>query len=252
MGFARLPATARVGARLWWTAGSAVPEPPPGHPLGGAGPYGLVVYASSAVMGWAQTGSVRVGDVAETAADVENALLGRVARGDERALAELYDRLAPLAYGLSLRICPDVSVAQEAVQNAFVRVWSRSGVFDARRGRARAWVLRIVRNATIDALRSRDALRRADVHAAPDDLAPAAPGPDEQVIGAQRQASLHSALAGLPDQQRRLIEIAYFQGLSHSEIAAREQLPLGTVKTRIRDGVIRLRRLAMEGKLDGC
>ena len=215
------------------------------------GPYLLVVYTSSVAIALPEAGSVRVGDVAETAADVENALLRRVARGDEQALAELYDRLAPLAYGLSLRISTDASLTQEAVQEAFLRVWSRARVFEPRRGRARAWVLRIVRNATIDALRSRNALRRADLHAAPDDLWPAAPAPDEQAIGAQREASLHSALAGLPDQQRRLIEIAYFQGLSHSEIAEREQLPLGTVKTRIRDGVMRLRRLVVEGKLNG-
>ncbi len=221
------------------------------HPVGGAGTYGLVVYASSVAIAWPEAGSARVGSVAGTAADLENALLRRVARGDERALAELYDRLAPLAYGLSLRICADAALAQEAVQEAFLRVWSRARVFDARRGRARGWVLRIVRNATIDALRSRDALRRADVHAAPDDLRPAAPAPDELAIGSQQGASLQSALAGLPDQQRRLIEISYFQGLSHSEIAAREQLPLGTVKTRIRDGVMQLRRLAVEGKLDG-
>ncbi len=185
------------------------------------------------------------------ATDLESALLMRVARGDEGALAHLYDRLAPLAYGLSLRITGDAALAQDAVQDAFLRVWDRAEGFDIGRGSARAWVLRIVRNATIDQLRSRDAKVRAEQRAGGHDSeAPPAP-PDELAIGAERAASLRAVLAELPPQQRHLIEIAYFQGLSHSEIAAREQLPLGTVKTRIRDGVQHLRRLAVEGKLDG-
>ena len=188
--------------------------------------------------------------VSSEAVDLESALLLRVARGDEQALARLYDRLAPLAYGLALRIASDPGLAQDAVQDAFLRVWNRARVFDPDRGSARAWVLRIVRNATIDQLRSREAKARAEQRAGERDCEAPPPQPDEFAIGAERAASLHAVLAELPPQQRQLIEIAYFQGLSHSEIAAREQLPLGTVKTRIRDGVRQLRRLALEGKLD--
>ena len=188
--------------------------------------------------------------VGSEAVELENALLMRVARGNEGALAHLYDRLAPLAYGLALRITGDAGLAQDAVQDAFLRVWDRAAVFDTGKGSARAWVLRIVRNATIDQLRSRDAKFRAERRAGDNDPEATPAPPDELAIGAERAASLRAVLAELPPQQRRLIEIAYFQGLSHTEIAAREQLPLGTVKTRIRDGVQHLRRLAVEGKLN--
>ena len=194
--------------------------------------------------------------VAAPPADLEAQLLRKVARGDTDALAKLYDRVAPLAYGLALRIVSDRGLAQDAVQEAFVRVWNARSRFDPSRGRARAWVLRIVRNAAIDALRSEDARGRAESAL----YAEAAPArerllhterPDELVMRSERATLLHKALAELPEEQRRVIEISYFQGLSHSEIAEREKLPLGTVKTRIRDGVKRLRRIVGEGGLVG-
>jgi RNA polymerase sigma-70 factor (ECF subfamily) len=188
--------------------------------------------------------------VAQPTPDPETALMGRVVRGDEQALAALYDRMAPLAYGLALRMSNDPVLAQDAVQEAFLRVWRRASGFDPARGRARAWLLRIVRNATIDQLRSRDALGRSELRALEEPGNEPPPGPDEQAMRSQRAGALRGALAQLSDDQRRVIEIAYFQGLSHSEIAERENLPLGTVKTRIRDGVIRLRRMAVEGMLD--
>ncbi len=194
--------------------------------------------------------SARVGGVPDCSAEPETAWMKRVAAGDEPALALLYDCLSPLAYGLSLRMTGDPSLAQDAVQEAFVRVWRRARRFDQSRGTARAWILRIVRNTTIDQLRAREAQGRGHARAAhePGEVVPERP--DELAIRSQSAASLRGALADLPLEQRRMIEIAYFQGLSHSEIAARENLPLGTVKTRIRDGVLRLRRLAVEGTLD--
>ena len=110
------------------------------------------------------------------------------------------------------------------------------------------WVLRIVRNTTIDALRSVDAQRRAELNAR---FEPAIvqERPDEMLARSQRSAALHSALLELPEEQRRVLEIAYFEGLSHSEIAARENIPLCTVKTRIREGVLKLRKFVGEGKL---
>jgi len=175
--------------------------------------------------------------------DVEGTLLGRVARGDERALAELYDRLSPLAFGLALRVLRDREAAAEAVQDAFMRLWQRADRYDESRGRGRPWVLRLVRNVAIDLLRSRRSLERADDVGGRDAAAvnPEPERPDELVDRSERASALRQALDELPDGQRRLIEIAYFEGLSHSEIAAREQTPLGTVKTRIRDGVLRLR-----------
>jgi RNA polymerase sigma-70 factor (ECF subfamily) len=194
-----------------------------------------------------------VGSVARTPVEIETALMRRIARGDSGALAGLYDRLAPLAFGLALRISAgDSDLAQDAVQEAFVRVWRRARGFDRRRGSARAWVLRIVRNAMIDLLRTREAGQRAEDRATSEPTHETEPmGPEQELAREQTRSSVRDALADLPMQQRRLIEIAYFQGLSHSEIAARENLPLGTVKTRIRDGMSQLRRLAVEGKFDG-
>ncbi len=154
--------------------------------------------------------------------DPESALLGDVARGDEKALAALYDRLSPLAYGLSLRMAGDTLMARDAVQEAFIRVWRHARRFDRKRGSARGWVLRIVRNATIDELRSRESRGRAELRAAEEHEPARAPAAaDELVMRRERTSSLRDALASLPDEQRRVIEIAYFQGLSHSEIAAR-------------------------------
>ena len=169
-------------------------------------------------------------------------LLARIARGDEQALAALYDAVSPLAYGLAFRVMNDADAAEDVVQDAFLRIWHRAARYEPSRGAARPWILRVVRNVAIDRLRSRDARDRAETRSQTDAALGTVPeAPDDAAIRTEQARRVRAALGELPPEQRRAIEIAYFEGLSHSEIAARERTPLGTVKTRIRDGVLRLK-----------
>jgi RNA polymerase sigma-70 factor (ECF subfamily) len=173
-------------------------------------------------------------------------LLARVAAGDEPALAALYDRMSHAAYGLALRVLGNADAAEDVVQDAFMRIWRRADRYEAARGAARAWVLRVVRNVAIDRLRTMGARMRAETRSQTESaIVTVAEAPDETASRSERAHMLRQALADLPPEQRRAIEIAYFEGLSHSEIAERESMPLGTVKTRIRDGVIKLREKFM-------
>lgn len=173
-------------------------------------------------------------------------LLARVAAGDERALASLYDAMSALAFGLALRVVGSADVAEDVVQDAFMRIWHRADRYEPSRGQARPWILRVVRNVAIDRLRTADARGRAETRSQTDTSLLSVPEePDETASRSERSRTLRRALAELPAEQRRALEIAYFEGLSHSEIAERERMPLGTVKTRIRDGVLRLREKIM-------
>lgn len=185
-------------------------------------------------------GAERLGAAGE---DADAPLLTRVAAGDEQALAALYDRVSAVAYGLALRITGDADMAEDVVQEALLRVWRRADRYEPERGAARPWLLRLVRNLAIDHVRTRGARGRAELrggseeheqHAEPE-------RPEDAFARRERGARVRAALEELPSEQRRAIETAYFEGLSHAEIAARENTPLGTVKTRIRDGVMRLR-----------
>ena len=174
-------------------------------------------------------------------------LLERIAARDGAALAELYDRHHRLVFAVIRRIVQSPSDAEEVLQETFVRVWSRAETYDARLGSPAAWVVRIARNRAIDGMRARQA--RADVNApvpAPDDAASTRelPSPDtpESVLHSTYAArAVRGAVAALPAAQRALIEAAFFEGYTHQEIAARFGVPLGTVKTRIRNGLVSLR-----------
>ncbi len=173
-------------------------------------------------------------------------LLQRIAARDTGALAELYDRHSRLLFGLLLRIVRDRGEAEDVLQEAFVRVWSQAGKYDARMGRPLPWMVRVARNCAIDRLRVRKVRAAVDAPSGPAIVEFAAAtgiqNPEEAVIDAERRGVVTGALSGLPPEQRQLIEAAFFEGYTHSELAQRFELPLGTVKTRIRAGLIAMRQ----------
>jgi len=165
-----------------------------------------------------------------------------VAGKDSQALADLYDRYAPVSLALAGRILGDRSEAEDVLQIVFTRVWQEAGRYDAAKGSPTSWILSWVRNGAIDRLRRREALQRATLHSL--DHAPAGheepAGHDEQ--SALERERLQKAVASLPADQRQVIELAYFEGLSQTQIAQRLGEPLGTVKTRVRLGMSKLRQ----------
>jgi RNA polymerase sigma-70 factor (ECF subfamily) len=173
-------------------------------------------------------------------------LLQRIAARDTAALADLYDRHSRLVFGLILRIVRDRGEAEDILQETFVRVWNRAEIYDPRIAGPLPWIVRVARNRAIDRVRARKV--RASVDAPGVDAAavepPPAPiqSPEAAVLEAERRLRLSDALAGLPPEQRRLIEAAFFEGYTHTQLAERFGLPLGTVKTRIRAGLIAMRQ----------
>jgi len=171
----------------------------------------------------------------------DQALLQRIAGRDAQALADLYDRFAPVALALASRILGDRSEAEDVLQVVFTRVWQEAGRYDPAKGSAASWLLAWVRNGAIDRLRRREALRRAALHTA--DQAPAGHEDDTSHLDASAERErVARAVAGLPPDQRQVIELAYFEGMSQTQIAQRLGEPLGTVKTRIRLGMNKLRQ----------
>jgi RNA polymerase sigma-70 factor, ECF subfamily len=170
------------------------------------------------------------------------ALIEAAARGESPALMKLYDRYNRLAFGLAYRIVGNPSLAEEVVQDAFLQAWNKAGTFDPDRGaNVRGWLMTIVHNRAIDTRRS--AIDRKPAHVPLDDLEFRLAVPDvwQDVSATLTRETMRNAVATLPDDQRRTIELAYFEGLSHGEIAEREQTPLGTVKGRMRLGLRKLR-----------
>jgi RNA polymerase sigma-70 factor (ECF subfamily) len=164
----------------------------------------------------------------------------RLKAREERALAELYDTLGPWVFGLAWRVLGDGAEAEEVVADVFAQVWRRIDRHDARRGALVPWVLSIARNWALDALRRRRrwwrrAERWGEARAVEGGEADPAPAPHEAAVpGWPLHREVHAALAALPEEQRRVVLLAYFEGLSHSAIARRLGEPLGTVKTRLR------------------
>jgi RNA polymerase sigma-70 factor (ECF subfamily) len=176
-------------------------------------------------------------------------LMERVRRRDPAALQELYDRHAGVVYGLGLRILRDSTEAQDLVQDVFLHLWRRSDLFDAGRGAFLGWLVSLARNRAIDrvrAKRTRDKTADSYGMERETDTAPRQADPNEAAYVGELRTAVARALTVLPDAQRTALELAYFGGLSHTEIAERLETPLGTVKARIRQGMIRLRDLLGE------
>jgi RNA polymerase sigma-70 factor (ECF subfamily) len=174
----------------------------------------------------------------------------RVAAGDREALSELYDQTSPLVYGLALRILRNRADAEEITLDVFTQVWRSAGAYDGRRGSVTAWLATLTRSRAIDRLRARANWDwQSDFEQA--ERSRAQPPAREAGWLAQQRLLVESALAELPGEQRRLIELAYFAGFSHTELASRTGLPLGTVKTRIRLAMMKLREL-LAPAIDGC
>jgi RNA polymerase sigma-70 factor, ECF subfamily len=171
--------------------------------------------------------------------EIDLQLIQRLADHDATAIEELYDRHASLLFALILRIVGDRSEAEDVLQDVLLRVWQRADTYDRLFGVPRAWLVRIARNRAIDALRAK---RRdpADVLEAAEQPSLSSPA-DESTMASEERSAVAGALAALDPAQRQLIESAFFQGYSQSELATRFNLPLGTVKTRIRRGMTVLR-----------
>ena len=168
--------------------------------------------------------------------------MARIARGDEPAFAELYDELAPTLYGIVLRVVRDPAQSEEVTQEVFLELWRQAARFDPARGGVHGWAVTIARRRAVDRVRSEQSQRdrhRRDAAA----LAGAPETPSDAVIDSLDRDRARSALTQLSDPQRHALELVYFDGLTHVEMAEQLGVPLGTAKTRIRDGLIRLRSL---------
>jgi len=158
--------------------------------------------------------------------------VGRIAEGDQGALAELYDRFGSLLVGLSNRILRDPSDAEEVVQEAFVQVWKQAGRYDPRRSSVSTWLVLIARSRSIDRLRSRQVRDRTALAAGKEQPRHTSQEGMASVWYDERRQRLNEVMATLPLEQREVLELSYYQGLTQREIAESTGIPLGTVKTR--------------------
>ena len=174
----------------------------------------------------------------------DEALVALVARSDESALAELYDRVGGTAYGLAYRVLRDEALAEDAVQEAFLGLWRGAGSFIPERAKASTWILTLVHRRAVDLVRREQRRRAEPIEGAPE---PAVGSAEEAAWLRLDRERVQDALAQLPDQQREAIELAYYGGYTQSELAERLGQPLGTIKSRRFSGLTRLRELLDEG-----
>ncbi|KAA0227270.1 sigma-70 family RNA polymerase sigma factor [candidate division KSB1 bacterium] len=173
----------------------------------------------------------------------DDELLGAMAQREQQALAELYDRYATVLYTLALKIVGNASTAQDVVQEAFLTAWRKAALYSQKRGNVRTWLIVLCRNLAIDHYRAkmRLASRRVEMESVGEILIEHDQSPAEAAVAREDGRLLQQALEQLPREQRDVIELAYFRGLSQSEIAEETNTPLGTVKTRTRQAMMKLR-----------
>lgn len=180
-------------------------------------------------------------------------LLVAAARGDQAAMGQLYDRFAGQMYGLAMRITQDATLAQDVVQEAFVGIWRNAARFDAGRASARTWIMSIAHNRSIDAIRRRRPAQELPDPEMPPPAALTSPDIWAEVAGRMDADRVRAAVMTLSPVQREAIALAYFSGLTQQEIADRTGAPLGTVKSRVRLGLMALKEaLAGSVTADGA
>ncbi|WP_336660239.1 ECF RNA polymerase sigma factor SigK [Leucobacter sp. USHLN153] len=183
-------------------------------------------------------------EIADDGPGVEPAdvALARAAAGDQRAFADLYDLLSARVFGLILRVLVDRAQSEEVLQEVFLEAWQTASSYDPDRGGARAWILTIAHRRAVDRVRSSQAARRRDLAVGARDHGVSHPGVEDEVALLIDGSRATQCLQALPEPQRRAIVLAYFGGYTQSEVAVLVGAPLGTIKTRIRDGLTRLRK----------
>jgi RNA polymerase sigma-70 factor (ECF subfamily) len=169
------------------------------------------------------------------------ALLRACGKGDEAAFARLYDATASRVVGLAVRVVRDPAQAEEVAQEAFLDIWRQSGRFDPAKGSPLGWLLTIVHRKAVDRVRSAEASTRRDTTYHQQNQAVEHDSTAEAAAASLEARRVRQALTSLTPAQREALELAYFGGYTHTEVATMLQLPVGTAKTRIRDGLIRLR-----------
>ncbi|WP_100365199.1 sigma-70 family RNA polymerase sigma factor [Diaminobutyricimonas aerilata] len=170
-----------------------------------------------------------------------DALLARVAEGDQQAFAELYDRIAPRVLGLVTRLLRDRAQSEEVTQEIFLEVWQNATRYDAGKGGAVTWILTMAHRRAVDRVRSSQAGRDRDTRIGIRDWSPDYDSVSESVEVTMESERVKKAMSRLTELQRQAITLAYYGGYSHSEVASILSVPIGTIKTRLRDGMIRLR-----------
>ena len=190
-------------------------------------------------------------NVANVGALTDGELLAMAREGDAAAFEVIYDRHAAAAFSLACRICGDSGAAEDVVQDAFLSAWRCRDRYDPARGQVRSWLLRIVHNSAIDRVRRSGVheRRRASAEGIEDRLE-APDRTDEEVAQRAEATEVRGALGTLPEEQRQVIELAYFDGLTHTQIAAKLGQPVGTIKGRMRLGLLKL-HTQLSGELAG-